>query len=110
MDYNPEEHHRRSIRLKGYDYTQEGGYFITICVQDHQCSFGRIIKSVLELSPIGKMAQKFWTEIPNHHSNVQLDEYIVMPNHIHGVLFLHNENKNVGVKNFEPLQYKKHSY
>jgi len=55
------------------------------------------------------MVQKFWTEIPNHHSNVQLDEYIVMPNHIHRILFLHNENKNVVVQNFESIQNKKHS-
>ena len=84
MDY----HHRRSIRLKGYDYSKAGAYFVTICCKDHQFYFVRIENQIMTLSPIGKIIKKFWHRIPNHFNNVQLDEYVIMPNHIHGIIII----------------------
>jgi putative transposase len=79
---------RRSIRLKEYDYSQPGEYFLTICTNNHECIFGNIIQEEMKLSPEGKIAQRYWEEMPKHFSNVQLDEYIIMPNHIHGIIIL----------------------
>jgi len=86
MSYNPIIHKRQSMRLNGYDYTQEGLYFITICIQNKECLFGIIEKGEMELNNIGIIANKFWTEIPDHYSQVKLHEHIVMPNHLHGII------------------------
>lgn len=98
MSYNPNIHHRKSIRLKGYDYSQAGLYFITICVQDRKCLFGAVRTSDLMsrqemiLNDVGKIADECWLEIPNHFPNVVLHEHIVMPNHVHGILELKQNN------------------
>jgi putative transposase len=86
MLYNKNIHHRRSIRLKGYDYSQAGLYFITICVQDRKCLFGEIVDGEMILNDAGKMADNEWVKIPERFTNVQLHEYIVMPNHFHAVM------------------------
>ncbi len=86
MPYNPTIHHRRSIRLKGYDYSQAGLYFITICVQDRKYLFGQIEDGVVVLNDAGKMAQNEWQKIPSRFTNVQLHEYIIMPNHFHAIM------------------------
>ena len=102
MPYNREIHHRRSIRLKGYDYSQEGLYFITICVQDRECLFGKIVDHpIMILNDAGKIADQCWLAIPQHFPDVVLHEYIVMPNHVHGIIEITN---NVGAKNFSPLR------
>ena len=90
MKYDPAKHHRRSIRLKGYDYTSPGAYFITICTHQRRCLFGNILDKTMKLSGIGLLAQACWQRLPHHCPNVTLDEFIVMPNHIHGILFLDN--------------------
>ena len=86
MTFNPNIHHRRSMRLKGYDYSQEGLYFITICVQNRNCWFGNIENGDMELNEIGIIANKYWMEIPNHYPQVKLHEHIIMPNHLHGII------------------------
>ena len=86
MLYNPDIHHRRSIRLREYDYSQAGLYFITICVQNHECVFGNIANGKMILNEYGRMANDCWLEIPQHYPNVVLHEFVVMPNHIHGIL------------------------
>ncbi len=101
MPYNPEIHHRRSIRLKGYVYSQAGTYFVTICTQGRRCLFGDIINGETALNDAGKIAQQCWLEIPNHFPNTELDEFVIMPNHIHGIIFI---NDIVGAKNFSPLR------
>lgn len=90
---------RRSIRLFGYDYSQAGLYFVTICVQDRMCLFGDIRVGEMVLNDVGMIVEKCWLDIPNHFPSVKLHEYIVMPNHIHGVLEI---TDNVGAKNFSP--------
>ncbi|MDY6024928.1 transposase [Bergeyella zoohelcum] len=84
--YNPDKHKRRSIRLKGYDYSREGLYFITICCQNRAHYFGEIINEEMQLNEIGEIAQKCWRDIPNHFKNVLLHTFVVMPNHIHGII------------------------
>lgn len=79
-------HNRRSIRLKGYDYSREGLYFITICTNNRAHLFGFIYNQQLQLSTIGNIVQKCWEEIPIHFPNVILHEYVIMPNHIHGIV------------------------
>ena len=93
---------RRSIRLKGYDYSSAGAYFVTICAKDRKCIFGDIEHEEMRLSEGGKIADECWRNIPMHYPSVFLDEYIIMPNHVHGVILI--DNDDVGVQNFEPLQ------
>ena len=87
-NYNPNIHHRKSIRLKGYDYTQAGLYFITICVKDRECLFGKIENDEMVLNDNGKIADECWLEIPKHFPDAVLHEHIVMPNHVHGIIEL----------------------
>ena len=96
MPYNPNIRHRRSIRLKGYDYSQAGLYFITICCDNRICLFGNVVNGEMELNDAGKIADACWMGIPNHFPNVVLHEHIIMPNHIHGIVEL------VGAKHFSP--------
>ncbi|KPK89355.1 hypothetical protein AMJ80_09905, partial [bacterium SM23_31] len=86
MVFNPEIHHRRSIRLKEYDYAQPGAYFVTICTKKHGCILGNVIKEKVELNNFGNIVLICWNKIPKHFYNVELDEYIIMPNHIHAVI------------------------
>jgi putative transposase len=88
MQYDPEKHHRRSIRLKGYDYSQDGMYFVTICARDRTCLFGEIVEGSARLNPFGEIVSHCWEALPDHYSTVELDGLVVMPNHIHGILFL----------------------
>ena len=87
-NYNPNIHHRRSIRLKGYDYSQAGLYFITICVKDRKYLFGEIVEGKMILNDAGKIADECWLEIPKHFLDSVLHEHIVMPNHVHGIIEL----------------------
>jgi putative transposase len=86
MKYDPLIHHRKSIRLKGYDYSQEGVYFITICVQDSACLFGEITDGEMVLNDTGKMVEIEWLALKKRFPNIELHEYVVMPNHFHGIL------------------------
>ncbi|MGB0929229.1 MAG: transposase [Chitinophagales bacterium] len=84
--YDPNKHHRRSIRLKDYDYSQEGLYFITICVKNWNHLFGYIEDGVMFLNDAGKLVEREWLKIPNRFQNTRLHEYVVMPNHFHSIL------------------------
>ncbi len=78
-------HNRKSIRLRDYDYSQEGGYFITICTHKHECILAEVIDGELRLSEFGEIVLKRWNEIPKQFPNADMDEFVVMPNHIHGI-------------------------
>ena len=84
--YNPNIHHRRSIRLKGYDYSQAGLYFITICCQNRECRFGDVVNGKMQLNDAGTMVEKEWLKLPERFKNIQLHDYVVMPNHFHAIL------------------------
>ena len=77
---------RKSIRLKNYNYSSKGFYFVTICTKDRKCFFGQIENNILQLSDIGELAKIFWNEIPQHFPNTELGEFVIMPNHIHGII------------------------
>jgi len=83
-----------SSRLAGHDYSSPGKYFITICVKKQNPFFGKIAKGKMILNDIGIIANKFWLEIPHHYQNIKLDEYIIMPDHIHGIIII-NPNPSV---------------
>jgi REP element-mobilizing transposase RayT len=110
MRYNPNIHHRKSIRLQEYDYSQEGLYFVTICAKNRTCLFGEIIDDKMCLSRIGIIADILWHEIKNHVTHVELHEFVVMPNHIHGIIEITqkmdvgNVGNNVGATHALPLQ------
>lgn len=88
MTYDPTRHHRRSIRLKGYDYSQPGAYFITIVTQDRACLFGEVVDGEMQLNLAGRMVQRVWEEMPVFYPGVETDAFVVMPNHIHGIVVL----------------------
>ncbi len=88
MPYDPERHHRRSIRLRGYDYASAGMYFVTICVQNRLCRLGRIADGRMSLSELGEIADRCWQGIPDHFPNAALDAHIIMPNHVHGIIVI----------------------
>ena len=95
MGYDPERHHRQSIRLKGYDYSRSGYYFVTICAQDRKKLFGEINDAIVRLNEAGQMVEQEWNKIPKRYDNVIVDQYIIMPNHFHGILQITPKN-NVG--------------
>ncbi|MFW6145457.1 MAG: transposase, partial [bacterium] len=84
-----------SARLKHWNYAWNGAYFITICTANRECFFGNIIDGNMHLSNSGQFAYKFWQEIPDHFPFVELDAFVVMPNHIHGIIVIDNRNDNV---------------
>ncbi len=88
MKYNPDIHHRRSIRLKGYDYSQKGYYFVTICIQNRECLLGQSINNTIVLNDAGLMVQNIWKTLSEHYPGVGIDSYIIMPNHIHGIIIV----------------------
>ena len=96
MPYDPNIHHRKSIRLKGYDYSQAGMYFITLCVQDKLCLFGEVVNGEMVLNDAGRVAKACWLNIPEHFPNAILHEHIVMPNHVHGII------EFVGANHYSP--------
>ena len=92
MKYDPDKHHRHSIRLKDYDYSQSGAYAITICAQNRECILGEVADGNVVLSPMGAIAREFWLTIPGRFESVRLDEFIVMPNHVHGIIVVTGSN------------------
>jgi REP element-mobilizing transposase RayT len=88
MKYNPEIHHRRSICLKGYDYTQPGAYFVTCCAHKRAETFGRVSRGEIELSALGQIISDEWLRSAKIRQEIQLfeDEFVVMPNHIHAIV------------------------
>ncbi len=88
MPFNPDIHKRKSIRLRGYDYSQNGAYFVTICTHNRECLFGNIANGKMQLNDTGKTIERVWNELPNHYANIKLDQSIIMPNHLHGIVVI----------------------
>lgn len=86
MKFDPKLHHRQSTRLKEYDYSQNGMYFITICAQDKKCLFGEVLNEEMVLSCVGKMIESEFGNLQERYINLELDELVVMPNHLHGII------------------------
>ena len=88
MPYDRTKHHRRSIRLPGYDYTSPGAYFVTLCVQRGQCLLGQVVDGEMQPSQFGQVAGHYWKRIPLHSAHIKLDAWVVMPNHLHGIIVI----------------------
>jgi REP element-mobilizing transposase RayT len=88
MRFDPEKQHRRSIRLAGYDYAQQGAYFVTICVHRKRPVFGSVENGAMWLNRYGRMVQEEWLRTAELRDGVILDEFVVMPNHFHGIVVL----------------------
>jgi REP element-mobilizing transposase RayT len=90
MKFNPDTHHRHSIRLKDYDYTQAGAYFVTICAWRQECIFGEIVAGEIRLSPLGNLLYEEWFRSANIRKEIRLheDEFVIMPNHLHGIVWI----------------------
>jgi len=92
------------MRLKYWDYRSDGYYFITICTKDKMHYFGKVVDGEMILSHIGVIANLLWYEIKNHTDHIELGEFIIMPNHIHGVLILNNNTNTEGARHASPLR------
>lgn len=88
MSTNNPKHKRRSIRLPEYDYSQEGLYYVTICTQDRLCLFGEITNGRMKFNQYSEIADQCWRAIPQHFTNILLGEYVIMPNHVHGIIII----------------------
>jgi len=86
MPYDPQIHHRRSIRLQGYDYSSAGAYFVTLVTWRRECLFGEIVNGEMVLNDFGKIIQWEWLELPKRFRYIELGEFIIMPNHLHFIL------------------------
>ncbi|MGK7926098.1 MAG: transposase [Spirulina sp.] len=108
MKYNPEIHRRRSIRLKGYDYAQPGAYFVTVCTYQKQCWFGEIRHDQIHLNQIGNIVVREWLKTSQIRPTFKLDEWIVMPNHLHGIVWImESEIKAIATKNCDRTRQEK---
>jgi REP element-mobilizing transposase RayT len=98
---------RKWIRLKKYDYSDAGWYFVTICSQNMECLFGNVVDNQIKLNKFGKIVQQYWLRISEYFDNVVLDEFVIMPNHIHGIVVIRNSSVGAGfprpINQFRPL-------
>ncbi len=99
MKYNPEIHHRRSIRLKGYDYSQSGTYFITLCSHNREYLFGELVNDEMALNKLGIIARDEWIKSFQIRPEIIMDKYIVMPNHLHSIVVI----RDAGDRNRDKL-------
>ncbi len=102
MKYNLGNHHRHSVRLKGYDYSSAGAYFITICAWNRECIFGEIIDGEIKLNDYGKAVQQEWMRTGDIRPNIELDENVIMPHHFHGIVIINAGNICRGMARHAP--------
>ncbi len=95
INYSRDIRHRRSIRLKGYDYSQRGAYFVTLCTQNKECLFGDIVDCVIRLNEFGLLVKNEWVKTADIRKEITLDEFCIMPNHIHGIVIIQNMDSHV---------------
>ena len=86
---------RRLNRLEGYDYSRPGQYFVTVCIKDKECILGDVQNDIMIENKIGKIVRKVYSDIPNYYKNIKLDEFIIMPNHIHSIIIITKYIKNI---------------
>lgn len=86
VKFDPDKHYRRSIRLRGYDYSQPGAYFVTICIKDRECLFGEVVEGKMQLNDAGRTVQAEWLRLPERFQSIGLDEFVIIPNHLHGII------------------------
>ncbi|MBN2426488.1 MAG: transposase [Calditrichaceae bacterium] len=103
MKYDPQKRHRRSIRLPEWDYSQAGGYYVTIVTRNRECLFGDIVDGKMLLNEYGLIAKTVWNDLPNHYDHIKLDEYVIMPNHVHGIIMIMENDGSVEAIHESPL-------
>lgn len=91
MKFDPNIHHRHSIRLKGYDYSQAGAYFVTLVTWQRECLFGEVLDGKMYLNRVGKIVEYAWQDLTKHYRHVELGAFVIMPNHIHGIIVLNDD-------------------
>ncbi len=91
LPFNPDIHNRRSIRLRDYDYARAGAYFVTICTWQRECLFGEIVAGEMVFNNMGSIAGAAWTDLCKHYRHMELDAFIIMPNHLHGLIVFSDE-------------------
>ena len=94
MRFDRNRHHRRSIRLPGYDYAQAGAHFITIVTQGRECLFGQVVNGEMQLNSAGQIAQDEWLRTAVIRPRVTLDAFVIMPNHVHGIIVLSDDGRD----------------
>jgi len=108
--FDPQKHHRRSIRLQGYDYSSAGAYYVTIVAWQRECLFGEVVNREMRLNKVGKIVEWEWLELSKRLSYISLGAHMVMPNHFHGILFIHEDvgatrqGRSMSQPKEEPLQ------
>ncbi|MEE8640742.1 MAG: transposase [bacterium] len=108
MTFDRHKHHRRSIRLRDYDYTSGGAYFVTICTYDRECLFGAVEGDTVRLNQYGLVAGEEWSRSAAHRPEIELDASVVMPNHVHGIVIITDDAvgaQRVGAQRVAPLLY-----
>jgi putative transposase len=102
MPFNPDIHHRKSHRMQGYDYRWPGAYFITICTYNRESVFGEIMDGTMHLNTAGDIVAEQWRALPDRYDGVSLGEFIIMPNHMHGILIIDGNGENQGSASSAP--------
>lgn len=95
--FDPKKHHRKSTRLPGYDYSQAGAYYVTIVTHQRNCLFGEVVNGEMVLNDFGKIADECWRAIPDHFPVVELGAYMVMPNHVHGIIVITDNGRGAAM-------------
>ncbi|EKU98422.1 transposase [Leptolyngbya sp. PCC 7375] len=95
MTFDPDKHHRRSVRLRGHDYSSSGLYFITICTYQRQCLFGEIVNGEMRLNALGEIVETEWLKTSEIRPKWRLEAWIIMPNHIHGIVTIEQQQKSI---------------
>ena len=112
MKFDPQKHHRRSIRLKGYDYSQAGAYFVTLVTWQRECLFGEIVNGEIPqggdviLNDFGKIVSEKWQWLETQYEYVELGSWVVMPNHFHGILVIHDDRRGGSRPAPTPIKHK----
>ena len=102
MTFNRDIHHRRSIRLQGYDYSRSGAYFVTLCAHERQCLFGEIVDGEMRLNDFGRIVVAEWIRSGELRSEIEIGEYVVMPNHFHGIVLSCDDDDGRGTARRAP--------
>jgi len=100
---NPDARNRQSIRLRDFDYSGTGAYFITVCTWQRQCLLGQVVDGAVRLNDMGMVVRDCWTSVPQHFPHVELDAFVMMPNHVHILFWIVNEHPPVGAQHAAPL-------
>jgi putative transposase len=94
MKFDPKIHHRRSVRMAGYDYTQPGAYFVTLVTHGREEIFGKIADREMQLNNLGEIAREQWERLYNRFPHIECRQFVVMPNHVHGIIVIANEGRS----------------